>query len=267
MDVLPIKPRAPYRAAGILFGVATQVFFVLTVWQLFWFLQSGTTHPSVHWLLGDLALALQFAIVHSILLLPAVRNEITRRIPAGLYGCLFCAVTCAGLWLIFARWRAAPVVLWQAHGSAALALVAAFYASWIVLALTLRLSGFGYQTGWTQWRYWLRRQALPRRGLVDRGLYRRMRHPVYLSFLGLIWFTPRMTLDHALLTAVWTVYVFVGSVLKDRRLAFYLGDTYREYASRVAGYPGMRIGPLARWPRLPDPTPGTSVSANRLTAA
>ena len=32
--------------------------------------------------------------------------------------------------------------------------------------------------------------------------------------------------------------MFVGSCLKDQRLAFYLGDTYREYASRVPGYPG-----------------------------
>jgi len=67
--------------------------------------------------------------------------------------------------------------------------------------------------------------------------------------LGLVWFTPRMSADHAVLTGVWTVYVFVGSYLKDRRLAFYLGDTYREYASRVPGYPGMLFGPLGKWRR------------------
>jgi hypothetical protein len=80
---------------------------------------------------------------------------------------------------------------------------------------------------------------------------------VYLSFLGLIWFTPRMTLDHALLTAIWTAYVFVGSVLKDRRLEFYLQDEYRQYAARVPGYPGMFLGPLARWPQ---PVPAAPAS-------
>jgi hypothetical protein len=70
---------------------------------------------------------------------------------------------------------------------------------------------------------------------------------VYLSFLGLIWFTPRMTADHALLTGVWTAYIFVGSCLKDRRMTFYLGGTYREYASRVPGYPGFFFGPLGKW--------------------
>ena len=62
-----------------------------------------------------------------------------------------------------------------------------------------------------------------------------------------MWFTPTTTLDHALLTAIWSVYIFLGSWLKDRRLAYYLGDAYRVYATRVPGYPGMIVGPLARW--------------------
>ena len=73
-------------------------------------------------------------------------------------------------------------------------------------------------------------------------------HPVYLSFLGLIWFTPVMTADHAVLTGVWSSYIFVGSCLKDRRLLFYLGDGYRTYQAAVPGYPGMPMGPLARRP-------------------
>ena len=60
-----------------------------------------------------------------------------------------------------------------------------------------------------------------------RSIYRVLRHPVYVSFLGLIWFTPVMTLDHALLTVAWTAYIFVGSVLKDRRMLFFLGKSYR----------------------------------------
>ena len=58
-----------------------------------------------------------------------------------------------------------------------------------------------------------------------------------------------MTADHAVLTAIWTVYVFVGSHLKDQRLTIYLGDTYRQYARRVTGYPGLFFGPLGKWDR------------------
>jgi protein-S-isoprenylcysteine O-methyltransferase Ste14 len=267
MDLMPTSTRDPHRIAGIAFGAGTQVFFALTVWQLFWFLAYGGAPASARWLLADLALALQFAVVHSILLLPKVRARITQRLPSALYGCLYCTITCAGLWLIFLCWRRSSLVVWQAEGISAFALRAGFCASWIGLFLSLRLSGFGYQTGWTPWLYWLRRQPLPARGLVDRGVYRWMRHPVYLSFLGLIWLTPTMTLDHAVLTAVWTAYVFVGSCLKDRRLAFYLGDAYRDYASRVRGYPGMFAGPLAKWARSPDVLPGPAAPSNRVAAA
>jgi hypothetical protein len=57
-----------------------------------------------------------------------------------------------------------------------------------------------------------------------------------------------MTLDRAVLTAVWTAYTFAGSYLKDQRLVHYIGLPYREYQSRVTGFPGMLWGPLARIP-------------------
>jgi len=96
----------------------------------------------------------------------------------------------------------------------------------------------------TPWLAWVRRQASEKRTFNEVGWYRWFRHPIYLSFLGLIWFTPSMTLDHALLTGIWTVYIFAGSWLKDRRLEFYIGQSYREYEARVPGYPFITWGPL-----------------------
>jgi hypothetical protein len=97
---------------------------------------------------------------------------------------------------------------------------------------------------------------------VQHGAYRFLRHPIYLSFLGLIWFTPVVTLDRLVLLAVWTPYIFLGSWLKDQRLTFYLRDVYRDYMARVPGYLGMPFGPLARVPstrgrtaQMTDPSP------------
>jgi hypothetical protein len=145
----------------------------------------------------DLLLALQFGVVHSLLLLPSVRRGMARIMPSQLYGTLFCLVTCVGLWLVFAYWQGSSAILWKATGFGRLAMLSGFYSSWLALFYSLRLTGIGYQTGWTQWLYWLRRQSLPLREFQARGAYRWLRHPVYLSFLGLIWFTPRMSADHA----------------------------------------------------------------------
>ena len=74
-----------------------------------------------------------------------------------------------------------------------------------------------------------------------------------------------MSADRLLLAAVWTAYIFVGSYLKDQRLTYYLGDTYREYASRVAGYPGIFFfGPLAKWPRVNNATTLITNGAKRV---
>jgi hypothetical protein len=136
--------------------------------------------------------------------------------------------------------------------------------SWVALIYSLHLTGLGYQTGLTPWWHWVKRQPAAPRRFEPRGAYRLIRHPVYLSFLGLIWLTPVVTLDRAILIVVWTLYIAVGSCLKDRRLTHYLGDSYRQYQSRVWGYPGLWFGPLGRVAvepgispesRLPQQTP------------
>jgi methanethiol S-methyltransferase len=235
------------RLLGITFGVLTHLLFAVTVWQLFRFLQ-GSAHHQRGGLSNDLLLAAQFAAIHSLLLTPKVRSRLERWISPAFYGLFFCTVTCLSLGLVMIQWRSVSVVVWQATGLAARAVEGAFGASWLALFYSLHLSGLGYQTGWTPWRSWLRGERAPRRHFQPRSAYLFMRHPVYLSFLGLIWFVPTVTLDRALLIAVWTVYIFVGSYLKDRRLQHYLGPTYREYQARVPGYPGMIVGPLARVP-------------------
>jgi protein-S-isoprenylcysteine O-methyltransferase Ste14 len=243
------------RVGGISFGVATQLFFAATVYFLFLFLRDLPGRPANRWLAVDCLLALQFAIVHSMLLLPRSRSALSRIVPSQFYGSLFSIATCLGLWLMFSNWQSSPALVWNSSGFSRIAINAGFYASWISLIYSLKLVGLGYQTGLSQWLYWVRGEKLPRRAFVERSVYRWMRHPVYLSFLGLIWFAPRMTADHAVLTGVWTIYIFVGSYLKDQRLAFYLGETYLEYASRVPGYPGIVVGPLGKWRRIHSAQP------------
>lgn len=222
-------------AAGVLLGIATQGLFLITVWQLFAFLKGGLPEqPGSLW--WDVLLAAQFAIPHSGLLLPRTKRWLGRWVSPAFYGSLFCVVTCVSLLLTFSFWKTSPFVMWEAHGLARELVECGYYGSWIALFYSLWLSGLGYQTGLTPWWYWLRGKPQPRRGFEVRGAYRVLRHPIYFSFLGLIWFTPKMTLDHAILTGLWTVYIFVGSRLKDERLTLYLGDSYQQYRERIPGF-------------------------------
>ena len=233
------------RTLGIAFAAATHALFGVTVWYLFWFLH-GPVAPSGGVLLRDGWLALQFALLHSLLLWPPTRRRLTAWIPAPFYGCFFCMATCLSLLLTIAFWRSSPIVLWSLEGGGKTAMEIAFLAAWVALFYSLSLTGLGYQTGWTPFWYWLRGRPAPRRDFVPRGAYHFLRHPIYLSFLALVWLTPRMSLDHAVLTGIWTLYIFVGSYLKDRRLVHFLGDAYRAYQARVPGYPLVPFGPLGK---------------------
>lgn len=248
------------RACGIAFGLATHLLFAFTVWHLVWFLAGHAPAMPARAVLDrslvatiaiDWALATMFAVPHSMLLLPAVRGRLTKEfMPAAFYGCFYCVVTCVALLTTIFCWRTSDVVVWAWPVAVQPFITAAFVGSWVMLFYSLHLTGLGYQTGWTPWWRWVRGLPQGRRDFRPRGAYRFLRHPVYLSFLGLVWFAPVVTLDRAILIAVWTAYIFVGSSLKDRRLLFFIGDQYREYQARVPGYPGMPVGPLARVPLL-----------------
>ncbi len=228
------------RIPGLIFGLGTQACFVITVVSLFQFLRFGGIHESSDWLTIDLLLAFQFAIPHSLMLHPAVSRRLKQWIPSEFYGLVFCLVTCGNLQLLFQCWQTTSTTVWDLGATGSVLILCGFYGSWVMLFYSLYLSGLGYQTGLTPWLYWWNGQRLPRREFEEKSLYRWFRHPIYLSFLGLIWFVPTMTFDHALLTGVWTVYIFIGSWLKDERLEFFLGDTYRSYRARVPGYPGLQ---------------------------
>lgn len=243
-----------------LFGAFNQLLFGLTVVRLFIFLRGGDDFrplfssglaPGYGWVVADSLLAIQFAVLHSLMLWPPARKRINKIVPGALYGSFFCSVSCVCLILTMEFWQSSRLHLWNTTGQATTAISVLFLASWLALTYSLWLTGFGFQTGFSPWWAYVRGLKPPARPFQPKGAYKIIRHPVYLSFLGLVWFNPAMSLDRLTLALLWTTHIFVGSYLKDRRLEYYIGEPYREYQKRVPGYPFFK-GALGRLrPDLP----------------
>jgi protein-S-isoprenylcysteine O-methyltransferase Ste14 len=69
--------------------------------------------------------------------------------------------------------------------------------------------------------------------LVVSGLYRWVRHPLYLWGLVFMWLTPQMTANRLALIVALSAYLFVGTFFEERRLVTEFGDAYRTYQRQV----------------------------------
>mgnify|MGYP000221109582 FL=1 len=117
-------------------------------------------------------------------------------------------------------------------------------APWLYLALTIQaVAAVGVLYGvWITdaWHFLGFRQLLGgdcpppcQPPLSVHGLYRWVRHPLYFLGLVFMWASPRMSLNTAALFAVFSLYLYAGSIFEERRLAAEYGAAYRHYQRQV----------------------------------
>jgi protein-S-isoprenylcysteine O-methyltransferase Ste14 len=75
------------------------------------------------------------------------------------------------------------------------------------------------------------------------GIHGWVRHPLYFFSLVLIWLIPVMTPNFLALDLGLSLYLWLGSILEERKLVQDFGDDYRAHQARVP-----RLFP---WPRRP----------------
>ena len=140
-------------------------------------------------------------------------------------------VLCASLALVlvFAFWQPVPAEVWSVGTPAASMVVAALSAlGWLIVLYSTFLISHFELFGLKQVVLNFFGRALEPIRFHTPGLYRFVRHPIYLGFIIAFWAAPVMTVGHLLFAAVTTAYIFVGIALEERDLIATFGDEYRD---------------------------------------
>lgn len=180
----------------------------------------------------DVALVTLFGLQHSLMARPWFKRGVTGRMPEAFQRCTYVHMANLALFALIAFWQPIPVELWRIASGGDLAWVL-FALGWIVLFLGAWSFGMGELLGLAQMHRWARGLPPERHRLKTGGMYRWLRHPMYLGVLTVLWATPRMTVGHALLALGLTGYVLIAMRYEERDLRLRFGAGYAQW--REAG--------------------------------
>ena len=196
---------------------------------------AGSTSPLQTALLVNLVLMSIFAVQHSGMARQGFKKLFTRFASPAIERSTYVLLASLSLILLYWQWQPMPTVVWNIEAPVLAGVVTAggFLGWLIVLYSTFLISHFEL-FGLTQVVTHFAGRVTEPMKFKTPGLYRVIRHPIYLGFIIAFWCTPTMTLGHLLFAAVTTAYIFVGIYLEERDLVAMFGNEYRHYRERVA---------------------------------
>ena len=181
----------------------------------------------------DLLLLLLFAVQHTVMARPWFKRRWTRIVPEPAERATFVLAASLALALLCWLWRPIGGTAWSLSGPGAAGLWAVYAAGWVVAVRSTFLIShsdlFGLRQAWLH----ARRVRYSPPPFTERGMYRRIRHPLMAGFLIVFWSAPTMTAGHLLFAATATGYILVGIAFEEHDLIQSLGETYAAYRARV----------------------------------
>jgi protein-S-isoprenylcysteine O-methyltransferase Ste14 len=190
-------------------------------------LDSAPTAPLAIALLINVALLGLFAVQHSVMARKWFKDRWTRFVPQPLERATYVLLSSVALIVLFWQWQPMGIEIWTVISPAGRAALYAGFAFcwWLVLVSTFLINHFdlfGLRQVW----FTLSGKPYVALPFSTPGLYRFVRHPLYVGWFFAFWMTPTMTAAHLLFAVVTTIYILLAIQFEERDLV----RDFREYA-------------------------------------
>ena len=183
--------------------------------------------------LVDVALFSFFALHHSLFARTGLKARLVRLVPVELERSLYTWISSALFVLTCALWQPVPGVVYRAEGLAA---VAGYVVQAAGIALTLyagRSMDFLDLAGVRQVQIAARGRQPAHVALQTTGLYGFVRHPLYFSWVLMVFGSPAMTATRLTFALTSTAYLAIAIHWEERSLVGLFGGAYEHYRMRV----------------------------------
>jgi protein-S-isoprenylcysteine O-methyltransferase Ste14 len=181
----------------------------------------------------DTALLGVFALQHSGMARAAFKRWWIQFVPQPAERSTYVLATNIALVVLFAVWQPIGGVVWTTAGAARFAIIGVYLLGWAVVLYSSWLIDhfdlFGLRQVWRRFRG----QAYVAPAFRTPGLYRIIRHPLYVGWLMIFWAAPTMTVAHLVFALITTAYILVAIQLEERDLLAAFGRQYAEYRRRT----------------------------------
>jgi len=197
-------------------------------------IDSSPEGPLGQALLVDALLLGLFAVQHSVMARPGFKRLWTRIVPKPVERSTFVLFASLALIAVFSYWQPIGGVIWNVQDPVGQAVLYGLCAlGWgLVLVATSLINHFDLFGLRQVWLY-LRGKEYRPLGFATPGLYKLVRHPLYVGFFFAFWATPTMTAAHLFFALMTTAYILIAIRFEEHDLVVEHGVRYVEYRKQV----------------------------------